>query len=76
MWFQVACKNEGVMCYGPLVNNGYAACYNPRPDDMYIAICAHNSCSETSAKQYAQALIDSFTELKRVLECAKPQSKL
>ena len=74
--FQVACKNEGLMCFGPLVNDGYAACYNPRPNDIYVACSAHNSCSETSAKKYSQALIDSFTELKKTLESAKPQAKL
>jgi len=63
------------MCYGPLVNDGYACCYNPRENEIIFGTSAHNSCPETSAKQFAAALEDSLTDMQRILNLS-PLAKL
>ncbi|XP_065345556.1 carnitine O-acetyltransferase-like isoform X1 [Cloeon dipterum] len=72
---QVAGRAESHMCYGPLVTDGYACCYNPRSNDMIFGTSAHNSCPETSARKFAAALEESFTDMQRVLNLS-PLAKL
>lgn len=64
---QVATKCDGFMCYGPLVMDGYACCYNPRDKDMNFAIAAMNSNPETSAIKFHQVLEDSLMDMHNVL---------
>ncbi|KAK3927111.1 Carnitine O-acetyltransferase [Frankliniella fusca] len=74
---QVAASVEAVMCYGPLVPDGYACCYNPLPQQMMFAICAMNQCPETSAQAYADALESSLLDMQKVVSsCSNLQSKL
>jgi carnitine O-acetyltransferase len=63
------------MCYGPLVSDGYACCYNPRENEIIFGTSAHNECGETSATKFAAALEDSLTDMQRILNQA-PQAKL
>lgn len=53
---QVACKCDGFMCYGPLVADGYATCYNPRDNDVNIATAAFVAHRDTSCGEYRAAL--------------------
>ncbi|KAG6446225.1 carnitine O-acetyltransferase [Manduca sexta] len=64
---QVACKCDGFMCYGPLVADGYATCYNPRDDDVNIATAAFEQHRDTSAAQYRAALEASLRDMHDVL---------
>lgn len=72
---QVATNCDGFMCYGPLVDNGYGCCYNPRPKDMNFAVSAFASDPETNATRFREALEQSLLDMHNVL--AKTQkSKL
>lgn len=64
---QVAVKSDGFMIYGPLVDDGYACCYNPRPDDIKLGITSFNSCAETSAKKFGDSLIQSLVDMQQLL---------
>uniref|UniRef100_A0A8C7E6C4 Carnitine O-acetyltransferase n=1 Tax=Naja naja TaxID=35670 RepID=A0A8C7E6C4_NAJNA len=46
---QVPAKTDCVMCFGPVVPDGYGVCYNPMEEHINFAISAFNSCSETNA---------------------------
>ncbi|KAG7311587.1 hypothetical protein JYU34_002635 [Plutella xylostella] len=72
---QVACRCDGFMCYGPLVADGYATCYNPRERDVNFATSAFNSHPATSCQSYRAALEDSLKDMHDVLLQATP-SKL
>ncbi|XP_008103907.2 carnitine O-acetyltransferase [Anolis carolinensis] len=50
---QVAARTDCVMCYGPLVPDGYAVCYNPLPAHVNFAVTAFNCCQETNAEHLA-----------------------
>ena len=73
---QVASKYRAVMCYGPLVENGYGCCYNPLDDNMLFAISSMNSCKETSAKRFGAAMKDSLMNMYQLLANTPQQSKL
>lgn len=55
------------MCYGPFVEDGYGICYNPRNDDIFLAISAHNSCETTSAVEMGKSLNEALENMYRVL---------
>ncbi|XP_063838855.1 carnitine O-acetyltransferase isoform X1 [Ostrinia nubilalis] len=72
---QVACKCDGFMCYGPLVANGYATCYNPRDNDVNFATSSFASNTETDCSKYRTALEQSLQDMHDVL-LQNTQSKL
>lgn len=64
---QVACKCDGFMCYGPLVPDGYATCYNPRDNDINFATSAFVEHPETDCNKYRNALEQSLQDMHDVL---------
>ncbi|XP_013887675.1 carnitine O-acetyltransferase [Austrofundulus limnaeus] len=72
---QVPSKTDCVMCFGPVVPDGFGVCYNPMEDHINFAVSSFNSCSHTDASQLAQALEEALLDMRRVLEHT-PRSKL
>uniref|UniRef100_A0A3Q3G5Q6 Carnitine O-acetyltransferase n=1 Tax=Labrus bergylta TaxID=56723 RepID=A0A3Q3G5Q6_9LABR len=72
---QVPAKADCVMCFGPVVQNGYGVCYNPMKDHINFAVSSFNTCKETSAAQLAQAVEDALLDLRTLLE-QTPRAKL
>lgn len=64
---QVASKHKAVMCYGPLVEDGYGCCYNPLDDNMLFAISSMVSCKETNAQRFGAAMKDSLMNMYTLL---------
>ncbi|XP_046676146.1 carnitine O-acetyltransferase-like isoform X3 [Homalodisca vitripennis] len=64
---QVAVKSDGFMIYGPLVEDGYGCCYNPRSNDIKFGTTALNSCAETSAVKFVESLDQSLTDMHQLL---------
>lgn len=67
---QVASSSKAFMCYGPVVDDGYGICYNPRNDDIFLAVSAFNSCPSTSAAQMASTLTEALENMYQVLSKA------
>uniref|UniRef100_A0A1A8E6P1 Carnitine O-acetyltransferase n=1 Tax=Nothobranchius kadleci TaxID=1051664 RepID=A0A1A8E6P1_NOTKA len=65
---QVGSKTDCVMCFGPMVPDGYGVCYNPMDEHINIAITAFNSCEETNAASFAQAVEDALLDMRALLE--------
>ncbi|XP_029916491.1 carnitine O-acetyltransferase-like [Myripristis murdjan] len=65
---QVGSKTDCVMCFGPAVPDGYGVCYNPMDEHINIAITAFNSCEETHAAKFAQAVEDALLDMRALLE--------
>lgn len=72
---QVPSKTDCVMCFGPVVPNGYGVCYNPMSDHINFAISAFKSCEETSAARLAEAVQRALLDMRTLLE-QTPKSKL
>lgn len=76
---QVASQHKAFMCYGPAVPDGYGICYNPRDEDMLLAVSAFNECTETDARGMAAVLCEALEEMYALLVRAggqTPASKL
>uniref|UniRef100_A0A8C1NJE6 Carnitine O-acetyltransferase n=1 Tax=Cyprinus carpio TaxID=7962 RepID=A0A8C1NJE6_CYPCA len=65
---QVPAKTNCVMCFGPVVSDGYGVCYNPMDTHINFAVSAFNSCQHTNAARLAQALEDALLDIKTLLE--------
>ncbi|KAH8356325.1 hypothetical protein KR084_000461, partial [Drosophila pseudotakahashii] len=65
---QVATKYDAFMGYGPAVDDGYSCCYNPRDDDIILAISAWRHCQITDPFKLAKSLAQSFSQMRDVLE--------
>ncbi|XP_068191401.1 carnitine O-acetyltransferase [Antennarius striatus] len=72
---QVPSKTDCVMCFGPVVSNGYGVCYNPMDDHINFAVSSFNSCEETNASRLSQAIEGALLDMKTLLE-QTPRSKL
>ncbi|KAI4875769.1 hypothetical protein NFI96_024285 [Prochilodus magdalenae] len=72
---QVPAKTDCVMCFGPVVPDGYGVCYNPMEQHINFAVSAFNSCADTNATQMAQALEDALVDIKTLLD-QTPKAKL
>nr|XP_055055506.1 carnitine O-acetyltransferase isoform X2 [Misgurnus anguillicaudatus] len=72
---QVPAKTNCVMCFGPVVPDGYGVCYNPKDSHINYAVSAFNSCKDTNAALMAQALEDALLDMKTLLE-QTPKAKL
>ena len=65
---QVGSKTDCVMCFGPMVPDGYGVCYNPMDEHINIAITAFNSCEETHAARFSRAVEDALLDMRALLE--------
>ncbi|XP_072015159.1 carnitine O-acetyltransferase-like isoform X2 [Amphiura filiformis] len=73
---QVPAKHDLVMCFGPVVPDGYGICYNPRQNHLNFAVSAFNTSPETDSDVFAKRLSESLLEIRDVLESAPPTAKL
>ncbi|ELK35237.1 Choline O-acetyltransferase [Myotis davidii] len=69
---QVPTTMEMFCCYGPVVPDGYGACYNPQPESILFCISSFHSCPETSSTKFAKAVEDSLAEMGGL--CSPPPS--
>lgn len=72
---QVPSKTDCVMCFGPVVPNGYGVCYNPMDDHINFAVSSFNTCKETNAAHLAGAVEDALLDMRTLLE-QTPRAKL
>ncbi|KAL4629625.1 carnitine O-acetyltransferase-like isoform X1 [Arapaima gigas] len=64
---QVPSNTDSVMCFGPLVPDGYAVCYNPQMDHVHFSVTAFNCCEETNAETLAVTLESTLCQLQELL---------
>lgn len=72
---QVPSKTDCVMCFGPVVPDGYGVCYNPMNDHINFAVSSFNTCEETNSAHLAQAIGDALLDIRTLLE-QTPRAKL
>nr|XP_009942819.1 PREDICTED: choline O-acetyltransferase [Opisthocomus hoazin] len=61
---QVPTTTEMFCCYGPVVPNGYGACYNPQPEHILFCISSFKDCKETCSGMFAKAVEESLLEMR------------
>ncbi|KAG8447994.1 hypothetical protein GDO86_015189 [Hymenochirus boettgeri] len=72
---QVPAKIDCVMCFGPVVPDGYGVCYNPMEDHINFSVSAFNSCAETNAARLAHYLERALCDIQQLIQ-STPRSKL
>lgn len=72
---QVPSKTDCVMCFGPVVPNGYGVCYNPMNNHINFALSSFNTCKETNTAHLAQAVEGALMDMRTLLE-QTPRAKL
>ncbi|KAM9716226.1 choline O-acetyltransferase b isoform 1-T2 [Menidia menidia] len=61
---QVPTTVEMFCCYGPVVPNGYGACYNPQSDHIVFCVSSFWENTETSSAVFAKALNEGLLEIR------------
>ncbi|KAI2657870.1 Choline O-acetyltransferase [Labeo rohita] len=73
---QVPTIEEMFCCYGPVVPNGYGACYNPQKDHIIFCVSSFRESAETSSDLFVKTLEGCLKEMQDLcLKCnteAKP----
>uniref|UniRef100_A0A8C3ARM1 Carnitine O-acetyltransferase n=1 Tax=Cyclopterus lumpus TaxID=8103 RepID=A0A8C3ARM1_CYCLU len=72
---QVPSKTDCIMCFGPIVPDGYGVCYNPMNDHINFAVSSFNTCKDTNAAHLAQAVEGALLDMRTLLE-QSPRAKL
>ncbi|XP_038590308.1 carnitine O-acetyltransferase isoform X1 [Micropterus salmoides] len=72
---QVPSKTDCVMCFGPVVPDGYGVCYNPMDDHINFAVSSFNTCEQTNTAHLAQAVENALLDMRTLLE-QSPRAKL
>ncbi|KAJ8360272.1 hypothetical protein SKAU_G00167970 [Synaphobranchus kaupii] len=65
---QVPSTAEMFCCYGPVVANGYGACYNPQSDHVTFCVSSLRACKETSSAAFVKALEGSLLGMRDLCE--------
>ena len=71
---QISSKFESVTVFGPLVEDGYGACYNIMESKIMFGLSSHNSCSATSTRGFADQIRQALVDCQSLL--LKANSKL
>ncbi|XP_068610907.1 choline O-acetyltransferase-like [Brachionichthys hirsutus] len=67
---QVPTTVEMFCCYGPVVPNGYGACYNPQPDHVVFCVASFRENAETSSAGFVKALNQGLLEMMDLCDVA------
>uniref|UniRef100_A0A667XV44 Choline O-acetyltransferase n=1 Tax=Myripristis murdjan TaxID=586833 RepID=A0A667XV44_9TELE len=65
---QVPTTLEMFCCYGPVVPNGYGACYNPQADHIIFCVSSFRESTETSSAVFVKALEEGLLEIRDLLD--------
>jgi len=72
---QVPSKTDCVMCFGPIVPDGYGVCYNPMEDHINFAVSSFNACKDTDAARLARSVEEALLDMRTLLD-QSPRAKL
>ncbi|GCC18952.1 hypothetical protein chiPu_0018137 [Chiloscyllium punctatum] len=64
---QVAARADCVMCFGPMVPDGYGVWYNPLEDHINFSVSAFNCCEETNAESFSKSLEIALSDMQNLV---------
>ncbi|XP_019739062.1 choline O-acetyltransferase b [Hippocampus comes] len=67
---QVPTAVEMFCCYGPVVHNGYGACYNPQPDHIVFCVSSFWESTQTSSAVFVKALNEGLLEIRDLCDAS------
>lgn len=72
---QVPTTMDAFMCYGPVVEDGYGACYNPHPDYILVCLSSFKKEESTNSTAFARSLEKTFDQMKQICESTSKKKK-
>uniref|UniRef100_A0A8C2L5S5 Choline O-acetyltransferase n=1 Tax=Cyprinus carpio TaxID=7962 RepID=A0A8C2L5S5_CYPCA len=73
---QVPTTEEMFCCYGPVVPNGYGACYNPQTDHIIFCVSSFRDSAETSSDLFVKTLEGCLKEMQDLCLKFHPKIKI
>ncbi|XP_068597724.1 choline O-acetyltransferase [Brachionichthys hirsutus] len=70
---QVPTTVEMFCCYGPVVPNGYGACYNPQSDHIIFSVSSFRESPETRSAEFVTSLAQGLLDMREL--CNKCNSR-
>ncbi|CAK6953189.1 choline O-acetyltransferase [Scomber scombrus] len=61
---QVPTTVEMFCCYGPVVPNGYGACYNPQSDHIIFCLSSFRESSQTCSTEFVKCLVQGLLDMR------------
>uniref|UniRef100_A0A3Q3WSE7 Choline O-acetyltransferase n=1 Tax=Mola mola TaxID=94237 RepID=A0A3Q3WSE7_MOLML len=71
---QVPTTVEMFCCYGPVVPNGYGACYNPQSDHIFFCVSSFWENTGTSSAVFVKALNEGLLEIRDLCNTSNADS--
>ncbi|KAM4019238.1 LOW QUALITY PROTEIN: carnitine O-acetyltransferase-like [Anomaloglossus baeobatrachus] len=70
---QVSSPLDCVMCYGPLVPDGYSVCFAPTQDSITVCVSAFHCCEETDAERLSDSLQGALRDVHSLLRSSRSE---
>uniref|UniRef100_A0A665W6M5 Choline O-acetyltransferase n=1 Tax=Echeneis naucrates TaxID=173247 RepID=A0A665W6M5_ECHNA len=61
---QVPTTVEMFCCYGPVVPNGYGACYNPQSDHIIFSVSSFRESPQTCSAEFVKCLVQGLLDMR------------
>lgn len=61
---QVPTTVEMFCCYGPVVPNGYGACYNPQSDHIIFSVSSFRESQQTCSAEFVKCLVQGLWDMR------------
>ncbi|XDV50401.1 hypothetical protein PO909_019463 [Leuciscus waleckii] len=72
---QVPTTEEMFCCYGPVVPNGYGACYNPQMDHIIFCVSSFRDSAETCSDLFVKTLEGCLKEMQDLCRKCNTEAK-
>uniref|UniRef100_A0A3Q0SS72 Choline O-acetyltransferase n=1 Tax=Amphilophus citrinellus TaxID=61819 RepID=A0A3Q0SS72_AMPCI len=77
---QVPTIVEMFCCYGPVVPNGYGACYNPQSDHIIFSVSSFRESQQTCSAEFVKCLVQGLWDMRDLCnkcnaDCTKPPAE-
>ncbi|XP_076016398.1 choline O-acetyltransferase [Genypterus blacodes] len=72
---QVPTTVEMFCCYGPVVPNGYGACYNPQSDHILFCVSSFRESPQTCSAEFVAALEQALLDMRDLCSKCNSDSK-
>ncbi|PIO40142.1 hypothetical protein AB205_0211470 [Aquarana catesbeiana] len=69
---QVASPMACVICYGPLVPDGYSVCFAPSQESITVCVSAFDCCQETDAERLSDSLHVALRDMHSFIVQCRP----
>lgn len=63
-------------CYGPVVPNGYGACYNPQSEHIIFSVSSFHESSQTCSAEFVKCLVQGLLHMRDLCNNCNSSSKM